>query len=267
LFFSISINSSYGRLRFVLLPAKSREDNDDNDLIGELSWILANSFVRTHVHSALGYNATELYSSTNSVISKAVNKAESLLYYVRYEPVDKLQAQSSSEDPKYKYINRIIAVNLRQDHFDVIGIADLSRDKKFEIIVSLIKAGHDIYKNYLEKSITDKIKLEYLLTNKHQILYLSVGCVLPEFYDQGVYTWFRPLVMEHIQSRYHFKRAYGISLSPASTHVLQKDGYKCIGKISAKMFECPEKSENYPFTNMVEGQDEVSILEKIFVHE
>ncbi|CAF4735543.1 unnamed protein product [Rotaria socialis] len=135
-------------------------------------------------------------------------------------------------------MNRIIAVNLRQNRFDPIALSDHSEQNKSAAVrFSLIQARHTLYLNYLKDSITNKINLKDLLTNKYQILYLSIDCVLSEFHDQGLYAWFRSLAMKHIQSRYHFQRTYGIRFSSVSTHVHQKNGYQCIGKIRAKMFE------------------------------
>jgi len=160
---------------------------DDNDLITEISWIIAIGFDSIHIHLALGYNAEESFPWIKNFVYEATKKQESLLYYIRYEPADETRKSLLAADPKYKYINKIIAFNLREDHFDPIVAFDLSENEKAKIIRALLEAAQDAYANYLKESITDETKLKYLLTNRHQLLYLSIGGVLSEFRDQGLY--------------------------------------------------------------------------------
>lgn len=173
----------------------------------------------------------------------------------------------SETDSKYKYINKIVAINIREDHSDPIGSQFVTSNEKLKMIRALLGLADDMYMKHLEQTISNTTELQYLLTNRHQLLYLSLGGVRPEFQDQGLYKWFRTSVMNHIQQRYHYQRVYGISFSPASTYVHQKDGYRIVGQIKCRLFEYPEGSTNYPFKNMIDGQDEISIVEKMFTNE
>ena len=62
--------------------------------------------------------------------------------------------------------------------------------------MALAEAAHDMYIKYLEDNILDQTELQHLLTNQHQLLYLSVGSVRQEFQNQGLYKWFRPFSYE-----------------------------------------------------------------------
>lgn len=238
--------------------------NDDDELINEIAWVVDISFERIHLFKALGHSGFDIQGGTKTFIYRAINKEVSLLYYIRYEPTDESQKQLLTEDPKRKYINKIIAVNLRRDRFDFDqGARPPIQSEKLQMLITILDTAHNIYMRYLEETIEDKMKLEYLLNNKYQILYLSTGSVLIEFHNQGLYKWFYPLVMKHIQSRYHFKRSYGISLSPATTHVLKKDGYICVKKFNIKTCECLDQTTSDLFKNNKDDPVEISVLEKI----
>ncbi|UJR06697.1 hypothetical protein I4U23_010983 [Adineta vaga] len=238
---------------------------NDDEFISEIVWVVCISLARIHLYKALGFNVEEFQPLMKYFIYKAVNTEVSLLYYIRYEPTNESQTQLSSEDPKFKYINKIVAVNLRRDQFDVDKSGGPIGNATSKIIVNLIDGARNIYMKYLEETIIYKTKLDYLLKNRNQILYLSIGSVLVEFYNQVLYKWFRPLVMEHIQSRYNFKRSYGISLSAASAHVLEKDGYICVGKINSKICEWLDQTTSDLLKNIDDDLDDISILEKIHV--
>ncbi|UJR38715.1 hypothetical protein I4U23_031380 [Adineta vaga] len=243
----------------------NNETTNDDELINEIICVVCISFQRIHLYKALRLNELEFETLIKALIYQSINNDALFLYYIRYEPIDKNQIELSSEDPKFKYINKIIAVNLRRDRFDLDNNVYPIGNGTLEIILRLIKEAHNIYMKYLEETIIDKIELEDLLKTKYQILYLSIGCVLIEFHNQGLYTWFRPLVMKHIQSRFNFKRSYGISLSAASTHVLEKDGYICIGKINIKTCEWLDQTTSDLLKSIDDDLDEISIMEQIHI--
>lgn len=56
---------------------------DDNDLITELSWIVAVTFQNIHTHVAVALTAEEIFLRMKSLICDATKKVESLLYYIR----------------------------------------------------------------------------------------------------------------------------------------------------------------------------------------
>ncbi|CAF0910389.1 unnamed protein product [Adineta ricciae] len=222
----------------------SSETTANNEFISEIAWIICVSFSRIPLYKALGFDTAEFHPLMKKFVYKSIDTETPLLYYIRYEPTDENQRQLSPDDPKYKYMNKVVAVNLRRDHFDINGPMPPIENKVLKTIIKLLDGAHSIY-------------------DKNQILYLSTGGVLVEFHNQGLYSWFRPLVMQHIQSRCHFKRSYGISLSAASTHVLKKDNYTCIGKINVKTCELLDQGDLDLLKHMIDEIDEISVLEKI----